>query len=104
MSNHITYYDESLFDYHESKPLRNDKNEKIEYLNPSYFDYSKQTEEDEIRKLLTKHCKDVNFIEQYMKVYNMNDEEIRKLMKQHKQNVKNNKKYEKKMKKKNRKI
>ncbi len=100
----LKYYDESLFDYSEPKPLKNDKNEAIEYINPSFFDYSQPTEEDEIRKVLTKHCKDANFIEQYMKVYKMNDEEIRKLMKQHKQNVKNNKKYEKKMKKKNRKL
>ena len=96
----LKYYDESLFNYNETKPLRSDNNEIIEYINPSYFDYSVLTEEDEIRKLLTKHCKDINFIEQYMKVYKMNDEEIRKLMKQHKQNVKNNKKYEKKMQKK----
>ena len=101
------YYNDDMFDYSGNSNSICNKTENgdgIEYYNPLMFDYQPITKEDEIKAMLKKHCKDEYFIEQYMNILNMSSNEVDKLIKQHKQNVKNDRKLKKKMKKKNRKI
>ena len=102
------YYNDDMFDYSGVSVSSGNKTENatgagetIEYYNPLMFDYQPLTKEDEIKAMLKKHCKDEYFIEQYMNILNMSSNEVDKLIKQHKQNVKNNRKLQKKMKKKN---